>query len=211
MADAEHDFSTVPESFVTDGVPDFSAYRVAYDAALTGKGGTEEIDTSSIPEQFVNEGKADLPAYKIAFEDASAFKSRADERSAGLPKDADGYTFAVPEKFELPEGFTPPEDFKLEIKEDDLRIPAIKALAHEHKLEQPVLDAIAGIWAAHEVRTIHAAAQTGAEEMKKLGPNAEARMSALARVVGSRVPKEQAEAFIADITTADGLDRKSVV
>ena len=200
MADGEHDFSTVPEGFVTDGVPDFAAWRTAYDDALGGG-----IDATSVPEQFVADGKPDLAAYKIAFEDASAFKSRDDERTAGLPKDADGYTFTVPEEFEMPEGFEPPEGFKLELKEDDLRIPAIKALAHEHKLDQGALDAFAGIWAAHEVRKIHEAAKAGADEIKKLGPNAESRMAALSRVVASRVPKDQAEAFIADLTSADSL------
>lgn len=199
----EHDFSTVPEGFVTDGVPDFPAYRIAYDAALEAKPG--EFDATSVPEQFVANGKPDLAAYRIAFDDASALKARDDERLGGLPKDAAGYTFTVPEKIEMPEGFEPPEGFKLEIKEDDPRIPALKALAHEHKLDQATLDAFAGIWAAHEVRKIHDAAKAGADEIKKLGPNAESRMAALSRVVSSRVPKDQAEAFIADLTSADSL------
>lgn len=199
----EHDFSTVPEDFVTDGVPDFAKYRSAYDTALGASGGN--IDAASLPEQFVTDGKPDLGAYKMAFDDASAFKARADERMAALPKDADGYTFTVPEEFNLPEGFTPPEGFKLELKDDDPRIPALKALALEHGLDQSVLDGFAKLWAEHQVAEVHEAAKAGAEETKKLGPNAEARKSALERVVGARVPKDQAAALIGDVTSADSL------
>ncbi len=196
----EHDFSTVPDDFVTDGTPDFAAYRTAYDAAVA-----DRFDASSLPEQFVTDGKADLGAYKVAFDDASAFKARADERAAALPKGADGYTFTVPEEFNLPEGFTPPEGFKLEIKGDDARIPALKALALEHGLDQSVLDGFAKLWAEHQVADLHEAAKAGAEETKKLGPNVEARKSALEFVVGARVPKEQADALIGDVTSADSL------
>ena len=173
--------------------------------ALAGRGSGGEIDLASLPEQFVADGKPDLAAYKIAFEDASAAKARVDERQAALPKDADGYTFTVPEEFSLPEGFAPPEGFKLEIDKDDPRIPALKALALEHGLPQGVLDGFAKLWAEHEVTVIHEASKAAGEEIKKLGPNAEARLASLERVVGARVPKEQAAAFIGDITSADSL------
>ena len=200
----EHDFSTVPDDFVTDGKPDFAAYRSAYDAALGAPGGGG-LDAASFPEQFVTDGKPDLPAYKVAFEDASALKARHDERLAALPKDADGYTFKVPEEFNLPEGFSPPDGFKLEIKEDDPRVPALKALALEHHLDQSVVDGFAKLWAEHEVVQIHEAAKVAGEEDKKLGPNVEARKASLQRVVGSRVSKEQADALIGDLTSADAL------
>ena len=164
-------------------------------------------DFSFVPETFRTEdGKPDGGAFRSAYDELAAAKAIADEAAAAFPKTADEYPFAVPEDLKdlLPEGFEPPEDFKLELT-DDPDLPSLKALLHKHKVPPAAAEELANMLAAREIRGLHEAGKAHHEELQKLGANAQSRIDAVKRSVGAKVPQAEADALMADLTSADAI------
>jgi hypothetical protein len=161
-------------------------------------------DLSFIPDDFKGEdGSYDTGAFRARFDELAAAQTITAE---GIPEKADDYAFAAPEDLTglLPEGFDLPEDFALSIA-DDPDIPELRNLLHEHKAPQALMDGIAKLLAKRELRDLHGAKQSYSEEMQKLGANAQARIDTATRALKSRLPAKEAEAVIADLTTADAV------
>ena len=165
-------------------------------------------DLSFIPDEFRTDGQPDLDRYKAHVEDLIAHKARTDEARAQAPETAEGYEFKVPDgltyEFEgLPEGYA------VELKTDD---PAMQPLFQEfggwlHKYGLP-----AG--AAQEAMALlakYTAAQDAQgwsefnADMKTLGPNKDARIGALKRLMEARLPADQVEALAGSVRTAKGV------
>lgn len=200
--------------------------RLSLSAADPGDGGDggEAFDWDAfLPDQFKGEdGKHDTEAFRNSYDDLVTFKSQSDEARAALPTEASGYEFALPEDYQMPEGFDPKSlahkdddgneiefDPASMIKQDDPDIPLLQDLMHRiGQGEVSPVDAmksIAGIVASRELRAVMSGQEEAAEHIKALGPEGKARIATMTRTLNARLKPEQAEAVLDGITSADGL------
>lgn len=206
------DFSTVPEQFITEGKPDLAAYRTAFDEAVAAREAATGFDPEQIPEQFAIDGKKDLASFRLAFDELASFKAREDERLAALPKKPEDVAFTVPEDLSpyLPEGFEMPkgEDgnpIPLEIDDSNPLVAEFRKVAVEEGISAKGIERLRDIVVRDNISRIAEAGKVHQEQMKLLGPNAQARVATVTRALQARLPEAQAKAIAADITTADTL------
>jgi len=190
----------------------------------------EDLSTF-VPESFKGEdGTYDLDGFRTAFDEGVSFKAQADEAAEALPKDADGYVFAVGEEHILPEGFDPEvlrqpvlnedgtpkmgEDGQPEMKDfdvndmvsaDDPDLPLLQAALLKHGANPALMGDIAGIMANREISTITKAVKIASEQKAALGPNGQSRIDTVKRSIASKLPDAQTKAVMDSITSADAL------
>lgn len=167
--------------------------------------GASSPDYSFVPEKFLKDGAPDGEAFRNAYDELAAYRAQAEEAKAGLPEDAEGYAFDVPEGFEWPEGV--PDEMKATFKfnPDDPDIPAVKAWAHENGVSQQGLNALASLMAQREARAVVEAAEFEATERKALGNDADSRLKTLERNLRSRLPGDLAEAIVSSAVSANAV------
>lgn len=175
--------------------------------------------SSFVPETFKGEdGTWKVEDFRRSYDDLAAFKAAEEDRASALPKDPDGYAFALPEDHKLPEGFDPAtlattdeKGNKIEfdpaamIDKDDPDVAAVKALLHEHKVDPALGKKLAGIMVNREIRQTMEAQHVHAEEIKALGPDAKARIATVTRELNARLPSNYAKAIADSLTSADAL------
>lgn len=176
------------------------------------QGGGNAPDYSFVPETFVKDGAPDLTAFRQHYDDLASWKAQNDEAAATIPQKADDYTLTLPENFEglLPEGFTPPADFKLELA-DDPDLPELRETLLRHKAPKQMMDDLGKILAKREIRSFHQAATEHAKAMQALGPTAQSRVDGLKRAIEAKLPASEAKALLEGVAlSADvvrGLER----
>lgn len=140
------------------------------------------------------------------YNDLASQSAQAAERTASLPKDADGYEIAIPE-MELPEGL--PEGFALELKDDDARIPLLKAFAHENGLTQDQVAGLLKIEGQRQIAQIKADMAAHDQTLKDLGPSAKSRIDSVQAWMQSKmgeVPPVM-DAMLADASCVRALEK----
>ncbi len=70
---------------------------------------------------------------------------------------------------------------------------------------QETMASLAKLMAGRELSKVMEAAQTGADEVKALGPEGKARIATVTRALKAKLPEKQASAVLDGITSADGL------
>lgn len=190
------------------------------------------IDLSTfVPESFKGEdGAYDTAAFRASYDESVSFKAQADEAAAAMPKDPDGYSWAVPEGHVLPDGFDPTvlrqpalnedgtpkigedgqpamRDFDVNdmIKADDPDLPLLQTALHKHGAKPELMGDIASIMANREISNAVKMTEQADAEKKLLGPNGQSRIDTVVRAVKAMVPAEQAKALADSITSADAL------
>lgn len=187
--------------------------------SLSAADGADDFDTSFIPESFKQEdGTFDTASFRTSYDEAVTFKTQADEATALLPKDADGYVFALGEDFKLPEGFTLPQvpnpdvdgemmdfDIKTLLDADDPDIKAAQSLLHEFGAKGELSGKLAELMVGRDLRQMQEANTTAAAERAALGPTHQARIDTLKNAVEAVATKEEATAIMDSLTSADAV------
>jgi hypothetical protein len=168
-----------------------------------------------LPPQFwdATGGKVNLDALIKDYGEHAGFRKAHDEAKAALPKDPAGYKIALPENFKLPDGLELPEGFAPKIDEKDPRIPMLQALAVEEGLSPALVSKLAALDVAATAQVIaaHDKAEKArvAEEMKKIGDNADVRMKAAETFLKTTLGDEKAAAlqsFMTDAVTFGAIE-----
>lgn len=163
------------------------------------------IDYSWAPEAFVKDGQLDTEAFRADYDAAAAIRAQHAEREEGLPQSIDEIKIEVPEDLKLPEGVTMPEGFELKIDESDPRVSMLKQTAIERKWDQDTINEVLRMEAVAQVQAEAIRQEESANEIKALGPDANARIETVRRNLASRLPEAQANDLADSITSADGL------
>ena len=184
-----------------------------------------------VPEDFKgDDGTYDTKGFREKYDEAVSFRAQHEEATAALPKDADGYAWAIPEGHVLPEGFDPevlrqpvlnkdgspkigadgkPEmkDFDISemIKADDPDLPLLKSAMHKHGAKPELMGEIASILANRELKNVLSQVEKHGAEMKALGPEGKSRIQTVTRTISAMLPPAQASALMDSITSADAL------
>src|SRR5262249_50451851 len=111
--------------------------------------------------------------------DVFARDSAARAAKASLPATPDAYEISLPADFQLPPG-SGIEAGQLGINENDPRIPAVRAFAHQHGLRQAAVADLVAFDAQQQISAYNAETARLAAENQKLGANAEGRVKAVA-------------------------------
>lgn len=201
--------------------------RLSLSAADPGEDGGEggdDIDLGAfVPESFKGEdGQWDTEGFRASYDELLAEKTQRDERIADLPEKPEDYAFALPEDFQLPEGFDA-EAFKTKdadgndvefdpasmIDSEDPDIPLAQALFHKIDRGEitgsEAMSQLASIMFGREIRGMQALQAQAAEQRKALGPNADARISTVERALKANLKPELAKAVLDGVTSADAL------
>lgn len=178
---------------------------------------------SFVPESFKKEDDSfDLEGFRADYDRLTSEAAQREEALSGLPEDPSGYEFALPEDFELPEGFdaeslshVDEDGNKVEfdpasmLNADDPDLPQLQSLMHElgQGNVSPVdaMKKIAGLMATRELRGVMDAQKEAQEAMEKLGPQGKSRVDTVTRSIKSKIPGPQAQALLDGITSADAL------
>lgn len=121
------------------------------------------------------------------------------ERLAGVPAEGDSYDLALPEGFEVPEGYA------VEIKADDPLWADFQSIAREAGLPKGDFGKFVGAFAKYQIAAQQADVNAFVAEKGKLGANADTRIKAAETYLTTNLPKVQAEALGAALLTADGV------
>lgn len=114
----------------------------------------------------------------------------------GVPEKPDGYTFEIPDVEGLPKGMA------IGIDEDDPMLKTWREIAFEHKLPQEIFQK--GIDAY--VHNTFAQLPQKAEEMRKLGDKAEARINAVDTWLSKNLDERSYSSIVAYSTTASFVE-----
>lgn len=192
-------------------------------SAASGDEGDDFDLQAFLPEEFHgDDGKYDTQGFLDRFNDLTTFKSQADEAKAALPEGPDGYEFALPEDFALPEGFdadafkhTDDDGNEVEfdpasmVDAEDPDIPVLQGLMHSlAQGEVTPMDAtkkLAGMLATRTLRDMQEAMTEAAEQKQALGPEGKARIATMKRTLAAKLPEAQAVAVLDSVTSADTL------
>jgi len=146
-----------------------------------------------LPTQFWDQqtGAVDMPGFVKSYTEASAFKTQHDQRIASLPKTPAEYKVEL----KLPDTVKVPEGMNLKIDEKDPRLIAVRELAHKHQWAPEVLNELVAFDAQMQIAA-HAQEEAAIQaEMKKLGSNGPARVTALETFLKASVGKDEYEAL----------------
>ncbi len=184
----------------------------------------EGVDLGAfVPDDFMGEdGAYDTAGFRARYDEMVSAAAQAAEARGALPEDAGGYEFALPDDFQLPEGFDADalkhtDDHGNEIAFDaasmidanDPDIPVAQGIMHQiAQGEISPMDGfkkVAGLMVGRELRGVMEAQKAAGEEMKALGPDGKTRISNVVRSLNTRLPEAQAKALADSITSADAL------
>lgn len=179
-----------------------------------------DVDLSTfIPETFKGEtGEYDTGKFRAEFDELSGFKASETERLAAMPKEATGYAWALPEDHAYPEGLDVAKfagkdadgneiafDPSKVLAADDPDVPLLQAALLEAGAPPQLMSKLASIMMNRELRGLTEAMATADKEKLALGPQSDVRIKTVERSLRSSLPKEQADAIVNSITSADGL------
>ncbi len=154
-------------------------------------------DYSFLPAEFLVDGKPDAERFTAHLADLT---ERAKPRT---PEDG-VYDLTLPAdlKFDV-EGFTPQLDL-----ENEAFKPLVSELTETLKSLGAPKEAgsqVLGLLARYQAAQFSAAVKEQEAQFAALGPQADARIQTVARSIETLVPKEEAEALMATVTSAKGL------
>ena len=161
-----------------------------------GSGGKPERP-DWLPEEFFDAEKG--PQYdKLTGEltGLRAFKAERDSELATVPDDLSGYEAALPDGFELPEGF----EFKL--ADDDPVLEPARAFAKKHALSPAAFKELVGLAAHREIAQHKELAELASKQMEALGSKAAARVDAVQGWLKAKVGEDAAGQLNAMMFTA---------
>lgn len=146
-----------------------------------------------LPQQFWDQqtGSVDMPAFVKSYSEVSAFKTEHDKRIAALPQKPEDYKIEL----KLPDTVRLPEGMQLKIDDKDPRVPAVRAFAQKHQISQDGLNDLIALHAQMQIEEHNAGEAAIQAEMKKLGSNGPARVTALESLLKANVSKEEYEAL----------------
>lgn len=126
-----------------------------------------------VPETFWDAATNSVKAQEFTTHigELAALKAQHEARLAAKPKDAGGYELKFPETFK--------PDTPIEFKPDDPRVAELRAFAHEQNWDQATFSRALEIEAKKVSADNKAYNDAVAEETRKLGANATARVTAL--------------------------------
>jgi hypothetical protein len=152
----------------------------------TGKPAATSADGTTTPQPGP---KVQVGRFEISEGELAAMMERQandDLRKATLPATPDAYKAELPADLKLPGGL------KYEFRADDPNLAAARNWAHAKGLDQGAFSELLGIYAGHEAQRQHEMATAQAQEVSKLGPNAPARVDAIARFLKAEVGDKDA-------------------
>lgn len=121
------------------------------------------------------------------------------ERTAGVPAEGEAYDLALPEGFQVPEGYA------VEIKADDPLWADFQSIAREAGLPKGDFGKFVGAFAKYQIAAQQADVNAFVAEKTKLGANADARIKAAETYLTANLPKVQADALGGALLSADGI------
>lgn len=160
-------------------------------------------DLSWVPEQFVKDGQPDLDGFKAHYTSLSEFKTQADAAKAAVPESPDAYEFAFNKA--AVEGLDLPEDFAFEIKADDPVLAEFRGTMHELGVPKEGAAKVFDLLTKYEGSKFAEALAHRKAEMTTLGPNHQARIGEVKRLLESRLPENLAKGLMDATYTAAGV------
>jgi hypothetical protein len=163
-----------------------------------------------LPAQFWDDksGAPKMADFVASYNELAKVKGEHDARVASLPTKAEDYKLDVklPQDFKLPDGL----DIKdLKVDDNDPRVGPLRELALKHQLPQEVVDELIALDAQTQIAAFTKHDELLQAEMKKLGENGKARVSAMESFLQKQVSPAQYEAmrpFIGDAEAFAGLE-----
>lgn len=159
-----------------------------------------------LPENYWDAAKG-APKLDALYNELTAKQTelaRFESISAQAPAKAEDYKVALPKEFKAPEGVTIEIDEKAEEFKDLLA--GARAWAHQNRLSQAQFEGQLGLFAQFLAGTQAKAVAARDAEMKAIGENAGARITAVEKFVTSALPKEQAAAVLSNLTSKAALE-----
>lgn len=167
-----------------------------------------EADYSFLPDEFRTDGANDIDGFRARFDELTSQQAQREEAQADVPEDGSGYEFAVPEGLDFGE-LDLPEGFSFELKTDDPAMAPVfeefGGLLHKYNLPKAAAAEFMGAMAKYKAAEFAPLYAQSKAEMKSLGSTADSRVANIDRVLGSRLPADQAAAIRAAATTANGV------
>ena len=167
-----------------------------------------EADYSFLPEQFRSDDGPDIDGFQAHYDELVSEHAQRQEALAGVPEDASGYEFAIPDELDFGE-LDLPDDFAVNLKTDDPTMaPLFEGLGgfmHKHGLPKDAAGDLMGMIAKYEATKysqLHSAAKA---EMQSLGSSAQSRIANVKRSLESKLPAELASALSQHTTTAKAV------
>jgi hypothetical protein len=151
-----------------------------------------------VPETFWDEATASVkPEFTAHIGELAALKAQHEARLAARPESVDGY------KLEFPEGYTPPVAVKFD--PTDPRVSLLQAFAHKNNWSQAEFSEALTIEAANVAANAKAESDYREAEMKKLGTNGTARVTAIQTSLTASVGEQGAKRLLSLIETAEDV------
>lgn len=168
----------------------------------------EAPDLSFLGEDYVKDGQLDSDAFKERWETLVAEEARRAENAPDIPEDGN-YDLAMPEDLDLKE-FGLPEGVEIQPLDpnDETYAPVFeeaKAFMKEHGIGQTaakgLMGLVAKVEAAKEAKR-YAEATAQYETLGATDAARSARMSSIKRAAETRLPADQAEALLSNLTSS---------
>ena len=165
-------------------------------------------DYSFLPEKYRSGEAPDIDGFKAHYDELVSAQAMREEALAGVPEDAAGYEFAVPDDLdfgdlELPEGFS------VNLKSDDPAMaPLFEGLGgflHKNNLPKEASGELMGLLAKYEAAKFSPLYVLSKSELGSLGTSGQSRIANIERALTSRLPAELAGALKGATTTANGV------
>lgn len=152
---------------------------------------------------YAKDGAPDFDGFKAHYQDLIADQAA---RSEAEPQVPEAYDFALADDFDP--GVQLPEGVKIELDADNPLFADLGAVLKEHKVPQAVASELPKLLARYEAQRtaeMHAAATKEYETLGATEAVRDARVQSVARALETRLPKDQADALKATITSAAGV------
>lgn len=164
---------------------------------------SEAPDYGWLPEEYRKDGATDLDGFKVHYEELIADKTRREEEAGQVPEK---YDFALPEDFDL--GVELPEGVKIELDTDNPLFADFGTMLKENGIPQTVAGGLVGLLAKYQAQQYAALHTAATKEFETLGATESARnarVSTVQRALETKLPKDQAEALMAAVSSAAGV------
>jgi hypothetical protein len=162
------------------------------------------------PAQFWDDksGAPKMPDFVASYNELVTAKTAHEEKIKALPTKAEDYKLDVklPQDLKLPDGL---DIADLKVDDNDPRVGPLRELALKHQLPQEVIDELIALDAQTQIAAFTKHDELLQAEMKKLGENGKARVSAMESFLQKQVSPAQYEAmrpFIGDAEAFAGLE-----
>lgn len=120
-------------------------------------------------------------------------------KQADVPAEGEGYDLALPEGFEVPEGYN------VEIAKEDPLWADFQAVAREHGIGKAAFGKFVGAFAKYQIEAQKAEVESYVSEKTALGPNADTRIKAAESYLKANLKGPRAEALAGALVTAEGV------